>query len=1226
MTATGDQIANLKQAIAALESQRATLGNAVVDSGLASMRKQLAELQRQPELPSQQRKLATILFTDVVGSTRLGRHLEPDEVLEMIDAALKRLAGAVDQQGGHVTRFQGDGFKAVFGVPVAHENDPEQAVLAGLEILQLAQNIAQEWQDQRGIPNFQVRVGINTGLIASGGETEAQDTIMGRAVNLAARLESAAPAGGLLISHFTYRHVRGVFEVDILPPIKAKGFEEPVAVYLVKRARPRTFRVLSRGVEGIETPMVGRQNELKYLQDALLTAIEEGEGQVVTVSGEAGVGKSRLLYEFQNWIELLPGRVRLYQGQARLETQHIPYVLMRDVFSFRFKIQESDSPLVVREKIEQGIGQAFSDQPSGYSSQRLVIADLLPSGSKLASKSKENRKEVEENAHFLGQMLGFDFSASLHLTAHLQDAQALRNRGMNSLREYFLATSRQLPVVVFLEDVHWADDSSLDAVKELGKLTATHPILLVCLARPSLYERRPYWGEGQEYHRKMELQPLSKRESRQLVEEILQHVDHVPFKLRELVVQGAEGNPFYIEELIKMLVERGVIVRSEISPQGVELWRVMEEQLEQEQVPSTLMGVLQARLDSLTRTERQVLQQAAVIGRTFWDLVVVYIHTYGNGKVKAEEIDGILKRLREKELVFRREDSAIEGAQEYIFKHDVLREVTYDTVLVKDRKVYHGLVADWLLANSGERMGEHYGLVAEHLELAGKVEEAAGYFTQAGDRALENYANAEAQGYYQRALNLNPMGGLRVRLLTGIGRAFDRQGSYELAMQHWGEGMQLCQQQDDVQGLVRLYILAVRASCPLYVEQAMQLCQHALKLEPRLEESSLLAHLLHQVGRTHLFNRLPEGAAEYCQHALAMGERLGDAEVQADTLCTMGLFPQLSAEKAVETLTEAEQLAESHHLYRILARATLNLAGLMLMRFEDLQTSIVYLLKSAEAHRMRGSYEGELDALNAAAVRKVYLGEFQGAQALFEYVDERLRFIPKIDNVDLSMLGYRGLYQAMKGNWADASDAAWQNYKHAEKSNSPALIADTVLGLLQVLLEVDRFYLKQDWQDVETIIKQVIGRSVDRVDSVFYSWMSNLSSRQCRYKAAEHWLGEAKREMLDAPYLGARWAFSLAEIELAIAKKEWGKAITTIENTLKFLSKTGLRWGYARILLDWGAVLVARLAAGDLDKAREIYQQSLEMFTEMGAAGYVQVVEQRLIALEEKKILPNTLA
>jgi class 3 adenylate cyclase len=219
------EIARLREAINTLESQRETLGDAVVEALIQASEKQLAELEGRSKSPHQQRKFATILFVDVVGSTQLGQHLEPDEVLEVMDAALKRLAAPVEKHGGHVTRFQGDGFKAVFGVPVAHENDPEMAVRAGLGILEISQEIATEWEHQHDIPGFQVRVGVNTGLVASGGETEAEDTIMGRAVNLAARLESAAPPGGLLISHFTYQHVRGVFDVDVLPPVQAKGFD-----------------------------------------------------------------------------------------------------------------------------------------------------------------------------------------------------------------------------------------------------------------------------------------------------------------------------------------------------------------------------------------------------------------------------------------------------------------------------------------------------------------------------------------------------------------------------------------------------------------------------------------------------------------------------------------------------------------------------------------------------------------------------------------------------------------------------------------------------------------------------------------------------------------------------------------------------------------------------------------------------------------------------------------
>jgi class 3 adenylate cyclase/tetratricopeptide (TPR) repeat protein len=1170
MTATGDQIANLKQAIAALEAQRAVLGDAVVDSGLASMRKQLAELQGKPEIPQQQRKLATILFTDVVGSTRLGRHLEPDEVLEMMDAALKRLAGAVNRHGGHVTRFQGDGFKAIFGVPVAHENDPEQAVRAGLEILEIAQKIAREWQEQRGLRGFQVRVGINTGLIAAGGETEAEDTIMGRAVNLAARLESAAPPAGLLISHFTYRHVRGVFEVDILPPIKAKGFDEPVAVYLVKQAKERTFRVLSRGVEGVETPMVGRETESKYLQDALLTTMEEGEGQVVTVCGEAGVGKSRLLYEFQNWIELLPSDVRLYQGQARLETQYIPYALLRDVFNFRFQIQESDPPLVVREKIEQGVAEAYRGQMAAET-VRLALRDVLSGRLDLASKSEDFVDEVEADAHFLGQMLGFDFSESPHLKAHLQDAQALRNRGMNSLREYFLASSRNMPVVVFLEDVHWADDSSLDAVKELGQMTGVQPMLLVCLARPSLYERRPYWGEGQEYHRKIELQPLSKRESRHLVEEILQHVEQVPVELRELVVQGAEGNPFYIEELIKMLVERGVIVRSEVSSDGVERWRVLAERLEQEQAPATLMGVLQARLDSLKGMEKLVLQQAAVVGRTFWDRVVQHIHAQGNGRVNSHEINGILSTLREKELVFRREDSAIKGAQEYVFKHDVLREVTYDTVLVKHRKVYHGLVADWLIANSGERLGEYYGLVAEHLELAGQVEAALSYYLQAGKRALGNYANAEAQRYFQQALSLNPSQSLRVRLLTGLGRVLNRQGMYEQAMERWEEGLEICRQQDDVQGLANLYFLAMRASSPRHAERGLKFCQPALELEQHLEESSLLAHLLHQIGRTYYFNGLHDQVPEYGQRALAIGERLGDVEVQADTLSTLALLPGLSREQCIQNLEQAVRLAERHRMYYILGRASNNLA----IYLDDIRSSLTCSLKVAEAHRRRGDIEGELTGLISAAGYKAWLGEIEGAQMLLDHVEERLRFAPNVD-IERELI-FRALsqVQALKGDWADAQETVWQAHKICEQSNDIQRLFTLTGTLLMVLWEVDRFYQQQDWAPVEAIANEILGRSVEGLNSASSSGLSVILARQGRTGEAAQLLVEAKRQMEEYPRFANLWFYSRAQIELAIAEKEWDAAAEALERFVNFAEQIGFRWQQAQSLLEWGDVCLS---------------------------------------------------
>ena len=710
-TILDEQINQLKKAIAELEAQRGILGDEAVDAALTLSRKKLSVLEAQVEspreepidVPQRQRKLVTLLYMDVVGSTAMTQNLDPEDNLEIMDNALLRLVEPVQEHGGRITRYTGDGFKAVFGDPVAREDDPEQAVRAGLEIVELSQSLAQELRTEWDIEDFHVRIGIDTGLAALGGQTEAEDTVMGKVVNLAVRIESAAPPGGLLISHNTYRHLRGVFTVEPQESISAKGFPEPVPVYLVKDVKPRAFRVLTRGVEGVETRMVGRETELKHLQDALLTAIEESEGQIVTISGEAGVGKSRLLYEFENWFELLPPSqdVRFFQGRGRQEAQGLPYSMLRDMFSFRFQILDDDSGDKARLKIEGGFGDVFGDS-----------------------------EDAMMRAHIVGQLLGYDFSTSPHLRGVLNDPEQLHNRAFMYLIQYFQGLSQEIPLLIFLEDIHWGDDSSLDMVMSLGEQTPQMRLLIVCAARPILFERRPYWGEGQIYHTHLELHPLSKRESRQLVTEILKMADVIPIELRELVISGAEGNPFYTEELIKMLIEDGVVIPDE------ETWQIDMARMEDVIVPSTLAGVLQARLDSLPSHERIVLQQASVVGRLFWDRIVSYIQTEGGNGGDYALIPLALTSLRNRELVYRHEESAFVGAAEYLFKHDVLREVTYESVIKRLRKTYHGLVADWLIKNSGDRISEYSGLIAEHLLIAERGKQACEYFRQAGELSL----------------------------------------------------------------------------------------------------------------------------------------------------------------------------------------------------------------------------------------------------------------------------------------------------------------------------------------------------------------------------------------------------------------------------------------------------------------------------------------------------------
>ena len=324
----------------------------------------------------------------------------------------------------------------------------------------------------------------------------------------------------------------------------------------------------------------------------------------------------------------------------------------------------------------------------------------------------------------------------------------LRDRAIAYLNDYFKALAAKNPVVLLLEDVHWADDSSLDLLENLQSTLASQRILCVCAARPSLLERRPHWGEAT--HIRLSLSPLTPQDSRHLVKDILQRVEDLPESLCDLVVDSAEGNPFYIEELIKMLLEEQVILKGEPH------WQVDLGRLAGLSIPPTLTEVLQSRLDSLPVEERLLLQRAAVIGRIFWDQAVIAL---GEDE-KPGELDIELDDLQARELVYKRTQSAFDNTREYLFKHNLLREVTYTGLLKRLRRVYHARAARWLEGITGrsQRTDEYAALIAAHYDEAAESEHALTWYRRAGRSAAARYANSEALRCFTRALELAPPG------------------------------------------------------------------------------------------------------------------------------------------------------------------------------------------------------------------------------------------------------------------------------------------------------------------------------------------------------------------------------------------------------------------------------------------------------------------------------------
>ena len=717
----------LEHAIEVVGSKQSVLEVEVADIVLTALYEKMAELngvRRVANVP-QQRKQVAVLFADISGFTAMFETMEEAEVNAICESLWSRVDKAIYDHGGRVDKHIFDVVMALYGIPTAHEDDPERAIRSALQI----QIEIEDWKKeqvkklpkyQSQIENIHLRIGVNTGpaLLGTVG-TVGEFTAIGDTVNLAQRLEANAPEGGILISNDTHQHVRGIFDVMALEPIRVKGKSEPIQVFTVNGVKPRSFRDTTRGLEGVETRTIGRDAELEQMKKAFHATASDGTTHLITLVAEAGTGKSRVLFEFGKWLDLLEQPIQILKGRAGQETAQIPYSLLRGILSVYFGIQENDRLTVARQNLERGIARYTTD----------------PETAKLY-------------AHFIGHLIGLDYSHSKHLKGIINDARQVRDLAFHYGAEFFADVAHEHTIVIFLEDIHWADSGSLDFFDAVMAKQPDIPLLIIALTRSTLFEQRPDWGSAAAQQLRLDLPPLTETDTRRLVAEILQKAPVVPDAIVDMIVQKAEGSPFYVEELVKVLIEGGVILR------GTDTWSIELDRLSDLKVPATLTGLLQARLDGLKPEARQTLQQASVVGRIFW---VDVIERMKNPELQTVEsappVSEYLNVLRSKELIYQYEESVAREASEFIFKNQILHDVTYESVLLRLRPVYHSQAAKGLVEVGGERVNEYAGRVGEHYERAAEWLKAAEWYLRAGKQAQNTYSNEIALMYYQKALN-----------------------------------------------------------------------------------------------------------------------------------------------------------------------------------------------------------------------------------------------------------------------------------------------------------------------------------------------------------------------------------------------------------------------------------------------------------------------------------------
>jgi len=636
-----------------------------------------------------ERKYVTALFSDMSGYTAMSERLDPEEVKEITSRIFGEISQIVAKYDGFIEKFVGDAVMALFGVPKAHEDDPIRAIEAAREIHDVVHAISPELEEKVGKP-LSMHTGINTGLVVTGEVNLEKGThgIAGDTINLAARLSSLAKADEIIVGPDTYHQAEGYFAFEGLEPTKVKGKTEPIQIY--KALSPKEQPSTTHSHHGLRADLIGREVELAQLGEAA-QMLRQGKGAIFSICGETGTGKTRLVEEFKTTLDLK--EIQWHQGQAYAYSQNTPYFPLIDLFSRAFQIKDGDAPERVREKVESGVESLVGKRK-----------DIIPYVGSLYALSYPEVEEVSPE----------------FWKARLQE----------TVQAIFSGLTQRAPTVICLEDLHWADPSFMDLLRFLLS-EFRYPALFLCVYRPafSLFTSHQLSGLGTQ-HQEIQLNDLSPSEAQIMVESLLK-TRTIPKDLRRFIQENVEGNPFYLEEVINALIESGTLIRDNGA------WSISQP-ISQSDMPSTIHGIISARLDHLEKESKRILQEASVIGRAF-----LYEILKRCTQLK-EQLDRHLTGLERLDLIHAR---SLQPDLEYVFKSAMTQEIVYSGLLRKERQAIHERIAQVMEQLFQGRLPEFYETLAFHFKQGHSTLKAVDYLVKSGEKSLGRYAVEESHQY-----------------------------------------------------------------------------------------------------------------------------------------------------------------------------------------------------------------------------------------------------------------------------------------------------------------------------------------------------------------------------------------------------------------------------------------------------------------------------------------------
>jgi len=1083
------------------------------------------EIARKSQTMIGERRVVTILFCDVKGSTSIAEKMDPEEWAEIINQAFEFLIAPIYKFEGTLARLMGDSILAFFGAPIAHEDDAQRAILAGLEIIKGIQPFREKIKRRYKL-DFNVRVGINTGLVVVGGvgsDLFMEYTALGDAINIAARMEQTAKPGTIQIAENTYKKIARLFETETVEGLEIKGKSEPVSVYRVLRAKESP--VYLRGIQGLDAPLIGRSKEFETLS-SILDGVKKGRGQVVCVIGEAGLGKSRLLQEVCGVWEAfnlgvgpfgkIESRWNQVNGISYESTR--PYGLIRRLIRNFIGVSPSVSPEIAREALAETL------EMSG-----LEISPELPSlfetllGVKQGNNGQNLEGEQLKRAIYKGLLISLDFLV------------------------------QQGPTVIAIDDLHWVDETSIEFIIHLFQLANRLPILFICSFRPE--RSSPAWkvkqtAETDYSHRYTEinLSSLSNKDTNILIDNLFAEED-LPVDIRKMILAKSEGNPFFLEEVIRALIDSNVITHDANSGKLRAISHIDEMM-----IPDSLQALLVARIDRLGDTSKHILQKASVIGRSF------YYQVLENMDENLNELERQLNNLQRLGLI---SEVSREPYLEYTFRQALTQETVYNTILLKNRRDFHRCVGEALENIFQDRIFEFASVIGYHYYQA-QDPRALKYYQIEGDVAYKLYANVEAIGYYSKAIDA-AMWAIEFNiekfayLFICRGRAYELNSQFAEAIENYEEMGNLAQEAGAT--AVELTALIAQAqirsipSTEFDMKTGLALIEKAKTIAEEIDDQPALAKIYWITTNLYRFS-----------HGLREAQVIGEKAITIAR--NLGLEEQL-----------AYSLNDTAHTYSMDGK---------LDRARETSIEAVDLWKKLNNQPMLADSLGGLVAIN------VFSGDFDDA---YRFSDEAYEVSQRIENLwGQSYSRYAiGFVDMERGNIDLAIHHFSQSLQDARKSNFFAGIILTHTFLSILYSDLGHYKLAMDM--VDSAFDDQNSPDIALTNSFFLGAELLSRVRAGKVEEAEMLISRENFKVNQMNFFARQYA-ELALCYLPFVKKDFEKTIRQSKAYLSQIQSNGVEYLAPELLL---LICKSQIALGSWDDAKITLESAQEKVNKLGS-------------------------